>query len=338
MTEAPDGVLWLVSRGGIVGAGDPRSGRFRTVDGVARDGAARRRSGRGTSSVLVGTSRGLIALERSSGREVALDAGAADAALGERPIAAIRSAPDGAWIAAGKDLIRVVRAADARTRCASSARMTDCGIGVGALGGWRRPALDWIRRRRGRARGVERSCRGRGRAIAAVDGAPARDSLAAHGLISALHEDRQGRLWVGTRRGLGRIEPESGTVSWLGQQEGLPSTNIAGIVGDADGRLWVGHNRGLTRIDPETGAMTHFGERDGAQGKGYAEGAWAAGGSGLIYFAGDGVTAFDPREVRVSPDHPRIVFTALESFTGWWRRDGWIPDSPLDRTIDAQRR
>ena len=57
--------------------------------------------------------------------------------------------------------------------------------------------------------------------------------------ISALHEDRQGRLWVGTRRGLGRIEPESGEVSWLGQQEGLPSTNIAGIAGDADGRLWL---------------------------------------------------------------------------------------------------
>ena len=109
---------------------------------------------------------------------------------------------------------------------------------------------------------------------------------------------------MGTRRGLGRIELTSGKVSWLGQQDGLPSTDIAGIAGDADGQLWLAHNRGLTRIEPTSGAMTHFGERDGAQGNGYAEGAWAAGASGLIYFAGEGVTAFDPREVGVSPSQP----------------------------------
>ena len=65
-------------------------------------------------------------------------------------------------------------------------------------------------------------------------------------------------------------------------------------------------------MDPASGAMMHFGERDGAQGKGYAEGAWAAGGSGLIYFAGEGITAFDPKDVRVSATKPSVVFTALE--------------------------
>ena len=58
--------------------------------------------------------------------------------------------------------------------------------------------------------------------------------------------------------------------------DGLPSTNISGIAGERDGRLWIAHNRGLTRLE-RSGAMTHFGESDGAQGKGYAEGAWAAG-------------------------------------------------------------
>ena len=82
--------------------------------------------------------------------------------------------------------------------------------------------------------------------------------------------------------------------------------------------------------------MTHFGEREGAQGKGYAEGAWAAGASGLIYFAGEGVTAFDPREVGVSPSTPRIVFTALEILHRVVAPRWLDPDSPLERTIDAQ--
>ena len=82
--------------------------------------------------------------------------------------------------------------------------------------------------------------------------------------------------------------------------------------------------------------MIHFGEREGAQGKGYAEGAWAAGASGLIYFAGEGVTAFDPREVRVSPHRPRIVFTALEVLHRAVAPNWLDPASPLERTIDAQ--
>jgi diguanylate cyclase (GGDEF)-like protein len=123
----------------------------------------------------------------------------------------------------------------------------------------------------------------------------------------------------------------------LGQRDGLPSTNIAGIAADAAGRLWVGHNRGLTRMDAASGIMTHFGETDGAQGKGYAEGAWAAGGSGTLYFAGEGITVFDPNEIRFSTHRPRIVFTALEilhrDVVPQWQNSG----SPLERTIMAQQ-
>jgi diguanylate cyclase (GGDEF)-like protein len=169
-----------------------------------------------------------------------------------------------------------------------------------------------------------------------VAAASPRDSLAAHGVVSALHEDGQGRLWIGTRRGLGRVELKSRTVSWIGQQEGLPSTDIASIVSDGDGRIWLAHNRGLTRLEPASGVMTHFGDHDGAQGNGYAEGAWAVGRSGIVYLAGEGITAFDPREVGVSRSKPRIVFTSLEILHRVVVPQWLEPDSPLDRAIDAQ--
>ena len=103
-----------------------------------------------------------------------------------------------------------------------------------------------------------------------------------------------------------------------------------------DGRLWLGHNRGLTCMEPATGVMTHFGEHDGAQGNGYAEGAWAAGESGLIYLAGEGITAFDPRQVGVSPIQAAVVFTALEILHRAVAPRWLDPDSPLERAIDAQ--
>lgn len=335
LTETPDGGLWLVSRSGLVVAGDPRSGRFRTA--AALPGRGRLTAiGSWDDRMLVGTWRGLVALDTTSGREVALEAPLQAHHLGDRPIAAIHAMSGVAWIAAGKDLFRVSRGAAPGPVNVERLQLPIAGS-VAALSTVAAGRL-WIGSDQGEVVSAVWSGPAAPVVVRPLDvaGASARDSLASRGVVSALHEDGEGRLWVGTRRGLGRIDLRSGTVSWLGQDDGLPSANIAGIAADADGRLWLGHNRGLTRIDPTSGAMTHFGERDGAQGKGYAEGAWAAGGSGLIYFAGDGVTAFNPREVSLSPHRPRIVFTALEILHRAVAPKWLDPHSPLDRTIDAQ--
>ena len=336
MTEMPDGTLWLASRSGIVGAGDPRTGRFRTA-ATLPDRGRLTALGAWDARMLVGTSRGLAVLETPSGREVALDAPLRAHRLAERPIAAIRSAPGVAWIAAGKDVFRVTRDAEPGLVNVDRFEVPIAGS-VSTLSAVASGRL-WVGSDRGEVVRAEWIGAGASVVMRPLDIAEpsTRDSFTAHGVVSALHEDRQGRLWVGTRRGLGRVEPASGKVSWMGQQDGLPSTNISGIAGDGNGRLWLGHNRGLTRMDPASGAMTHFGEPDGAQGKGYAEGAWTAGASGLIYFAGAGVTAFDPREVAVSPYRPGIVFTALEILHRPVEPRWLDPDSPLEHSIDAQR-
>lgn len=335
MSEMADGSLWLASRTGIVGAGDPRSGRFRTAATLAGRGRFTALDSWETG-VLVGTSRGLVVLDAASGREVPLDAALQAHRLAERPIAAIRSTPGVAWIASGKALFRVTRGARAVVSVGVfEAPVTGSISALSVVG----PGRLWIGSDRGEV--VRADWSGPDAAVTLrplhVADPAARESLAARGFIGALHEDRQDRLWIGTRRGLGRVELTAGTVSWLGQEEGVPSTNIAGIARDAEGRLWVGHNRGLTRMDPSSGAMAHFGESDGAQGKGYAEGAWAAGGSGLLYFAGEGITAFDPRQVGASSYKPSIVLTGFEILHRVVAPRWLDPDSPLERTIDAQR-
>lgn len=338
MTETTDARLWLASRSGRVAAGDPRSGSFRTA-ATLRDRGRLTAVGQWGSLVLVGTARGMAALQIDSGREVELGAALRAHRLHERTVSAIRTAPgeESVWIASGTTLFRA-------TGDPQSARPVDVQNfqlpltgGVSALSVVSDRRL-WIGSEAGElvvATWTDAGTDVRFRRLALGEGSGP-DHVGAHGVISALHEDSRGRLWVGTRRGLGRIEPNSDKVSWLGQPDGLPSTNIAGIAGDAKGLLWVGTNRGLTRIDPDSGAMTHFGEREGAQGKGYAEGAWAASRSGRLYFAGEGVTAFDPHEVRVSPHRPVVVFTALEILHRAVVPRWLDPDSPLERTVDSQ--
>lgn len=330
VTEAPGGPLWLASRSGRVMRGDPRTARFESV-------AAFPAKGRVSAidwweeRLLVGTLGGLVTVD-ASGREVPLDPALQAHGLGTRRISALRGGDAGAWIASGREVVRVVRASPVAVErlalpisgpVSALSIPRDARLWIGTEAG-EVLRVDWT--------GAATPATVRTLALDPTDRAALHD----RGFIAALHEDGLGRVWVGTRRGLGRIDLSSRQISWMGEREGLPSTNISGIAADADGRLWVGHNRGLTRIDPASGAMTHFGERDGAQGKGYAEGAWAAGASGLLYFAGEGVTAFDPRHVRVSPHAPRIVFTALEVLHRVVVPRWLDPDSPLERTIDAQ--
>ncbi len=336
MTETADGRLWLASRQGLLAVGDPRSGRFRAA---ARLGPRRRPTALGSdgSRVFVGTEDGLVALEWALGREMALDEPLRALGLEQRPITAIRTTLGAVWIASQQHLFRVTR--DARLRPAASLRSFEPPLdgAVSALSTASTERL-WIGSQTGELvlaepEGPASAIRFRG--LELRDAMGRAGALAGHGVITALHEDPHGRLWVGTRRGLGRIDPKTGAVSWLGQRDGLPSAHVSGIVGDSEGFVWLGTNRGLTRIDPRTGAMTHFGAHEGAQGTGYADGAWAMGESGLLYFAGQGVTAFDPREVRVSPHRPGIVFTGLEIL----RRPvppRWLdPESPLERVIDS---
>lgn len=61
--------------------------------------------------------------------------------------------------------------------------------------------------------------------------------------ISALHVDRQGTLWAGSKRGL--IRWQDGKTSLYSPREGLVSEFVTVLAGDRDGRLWIGTDKGL---------------------------------------------------------------------------------------------
>ena len=68
--------------------------------------------------------------------------------------------------------------------------------------------------------------------------------------INALYEDTAGRLWIGTRNGLGVIEPGGKTVN--GRELDATATVLA-IDVDTDGRRWISTNRGLDVVGATKG-------------------------------------------------------------------------------------
>jgi diguanylate cyclase (GGDEF)-like protein len=62
----------------------------------------------------------------------------------------------------------------------------------------------------------------------------------------ALHEDPDGRLWIGERSGLRCLQ--GGVVDRCGT-DGLPGTSVFAFHPEADGAMWLGTSAGLARID-----------------------------------------------------------------------------------------
>jgi len=69
------------------------------------------------------------------------------------------------------------------------------------------------------------------------------------GFVRVIYEDRQGTLWIGTRRGLFRMKGEDGTF-FGAQQQGLsPGALVTAFYEDEEGTLWIGtYGGGLNRF------------------------------------------------------------------------------------------
>lgn len=95
---------------------------------------------------------------------------------------------------------------------------------------------------------------GLGRVHDAVDGAPRIERLTmVDGLLSdaifALAEDRRGRIWIGTGRGVQILDPDNGRLRRMTTAHGLAGDRIHHLHLDRRGRMWVATATGLSRVD-----------------------------------------------------------------------------------------
>jgi len=65
-------------------------------------------------------------------------------------------------------------------------------------------------------------------------------------VLTAVYEDRNGAIWIGGTRGLGRIA--DGAVDVVSQPSGLPGYGVFAITEDANGYIWLGVSSGIVRL------------------------------------------------------------------------------------------
>ncbi len=102
-----------------------------------------------------------------------------------------------------------------------------------------------------------------GRFTDIMDGVP-------EGLVTALHFDGKGRLWLSTAsNGVSRVDDVHAKplqfVTYK-TENGLSSNNARSITEDNFGQIYVGTARGIDRISPETSHIKHYSTADGLAG------------------------------------------------------------------------
>lgn len=78
--------------------------------------------------------------------------------------------------------------------------------------------------------------------------------------VGSIVDDRTGGLWIGTDDGLDHLDPASGAIVAVRQDDrnptGLPDNRVQAVLQDRSGRLWVGTQKGLARREPGTETFT----------------------------------------------------------------------------------
>src|ERR1700754_845551 len=136
-----------------------------------------------------------------------------------------------------------------------------------------------------------------------------RNSLSNNDVYS-ICEDKKGNIWIGTKSGLNRFDPQTGRFTVYSTRDGLPDDHILGILEDDRENLWISTNQGLSKFDPRTKVATNFTDADGLQSNEFKPHSCLKSSSGAMYFGGvDGFNTFFPDSIISKLFEPSLVFT-----------------------------
>lgn len=132
-------------------------------------------------------------------------------------------------------------------------------------------------------------------------------------MVYSTYQDRKGRLWVATDRGLDRFEPSDGSFRHISLEQGFPVTNVQNFLEDSGGRLWLGTYAGLIAFDPDREQVLHtFTTDDGLPSHNFFVASRGKTRDGKLWFGGyDLLISFVPEEMSFNEKPPQIYLTAL---------------------------
>jgi len=139
-------------------------------------------------------------------------------------------------------------------------------------------------------------------------------------------------IWIGTRNGLNRFNPNTGTFNRYFIKDGLAGNNIKGIILDESGVLWVTTGNGVCRFDYKNKKIKNFSRTDGLQGNEFSERSILKTKKGGLLMGGTrGFSLIYPVKIIENKNIPNVLITDLKIFNE--SVEPGVRNSPLVKNI-----
>ena len=131
--------------------------------------------------------------------------------------------------------------------------------------------------------------------------------------IFSIEEGEKGVVWLGTNRGLYRIDSETKLVERYLSTDGLSNDVVYSVISDRSGNIWCSTNNGISSLNPETGIFRNFIHEESLQSREFNQSAYASSNDGLFFMGGiNGLNIFNPDNMVVNSFKPQPVITGMK--------------------------
>ncbi|MEG9326455.1 two-component regulator propeller domain-containing protein [Salinimicrobium catena] len=160
--------------------------------------------------------------------------------------------------------------------------------------------------------GLYRLCKGK---TTKYDHDPSNSQSLSNNRVFSITQDKNQNLWIGTAKGLNKLDLQTDRITRYLEQPGLPNDFIYGVLTDNNDDVWVSTNRGLSKLDHETETFTNFTEQDGLQNNEFNGKAAYKDSLGYLYFGGmNGFNIFHADSIPVNQHVGKTIIENVELF------------------------
>ena len=134
--------------------------------------------------------------------------------------------------------------------------------------------------------------------------------------INCIQEDAKGNIWVGLYYGgVAMYDEKNNHFDQYTEKDGLPNSNVIGILEDDKNNLWLSTDNGLVKFNPAQKSFQTYTVSDGLAGNEFNYNSFFKDSKGEFFFGGyNGLTNFFPGKIETNKYAAPVVFTGLKLF------------------------
>lgn len=125
---------------------------------------------------------------------------------------------------------------------------------------------------------------------------------------TCFEESGDGKIWIGSGKGIIVLDPSDGDILMLDESKGLSDNDVRSMVKDNDGNIWVSTQNGLDKISPKTYEISRFYTEEKAFNR---VGAFSQKNNTVYFASNQGITGFVPSSIRTQSNLNWVVMTGF---------------------------